>query len=147
MPAAPSLSIVVFAYNEAENVGPTLRELTEYLRQHHPGSEIIFVDDGSSDGSLKVARGVLADQRAVLLRHEYNRGIGAALKTGVRAASADWVTFLPADGQIEPRAITTLLTAGGDDADVVFSTYGSRDDGLHRTLLSAGIRGLIMAVH
>jgi cellulose synthase/poly-beta-1,6-N-acetylglucosamine synthase-like glycosyltransferase len=145
--SAPSLSVIVFAYNEAENLGPVLRELIAHLHQHHPGAEIVFVDDGSSDASSEVARDALAGERATLLRHPYNRGIGAALKTGVRVCNSTWVTFMPADGQIEPSAVTTLLAASGDDVDVVFSTYEQRDDGLYRKLLSAGIRGLILAVH
>ena len=145
--SAPSLSVIVFAYNEAENVGPVLRELTAYLHQHHPDAEIVFVDDGSGDGTLEAAREALAGERTTLLRHPFNRGIGAALKTGVRVCTAPWVTFMPADGQIEPRALTTLLAASGEDVDVVFSTYDQRDDGPYRKLLSAGVRGLILAVH
>jgi len=144
---APALSLIVFAYNEAENIAPVLAELLDYLDQHHPNTEIVFVDDGSHDGTSEVARSALAKTRAKLLRHEFNRGIGAALKTGVRACEADWVTFMPADGQIEPAAITTLLAAGGDAVDVVFSTYDQRNDGLRRKLLSWGVRMLVLSVH
>ena len=82
-----------------------------------------------------------------LLGHASNRGIGAALKTGVGAASLPWVTFLPCDGQIAPRsleALTARASAGG--GSVVFSIYLDRDDGWDRTLFSAGIRGLIWAL-
>jgi dolichol-phosphate mannosyltransferase len=66
----------------------------------------------------------------------------------VRSASGDYVTFVPADGQIPPDAIGTLLEeARAHDADLVLSVYADRDDGLHRKVLSAGIRGLITAVH
>ena len=83
-----------------------------------------------------------------LLRHETNRGIGAALKTGVRAAKGAWVTFLPADGQIAPDAIGTLRGAAArEQTEVVFSVYDHRDDGLHRKILSAGVRALILMIH
>lgn len=146
--SAPSLSIIVFAYNEAENVTPILHELSGWLAHHEPDAEIVFVDDGSTDPTLETARAALAGRRAKFVRHERNRGIGAALKSGVRECEAPWVTFLPADGQIEPDAIGTLRAAASDDSvDVVMSTYAQRDDGVHRTLLSFGVRALIYSVH
>jgi glycosyltransferase involved in cell wall biosynthesis len=142
------LSLIVFAYNEAENVQPVLQELTSYLKAHHPGTQIVFVDDGSSDETFHQAERALAGENAVLLRHPVNRGIGAALKTGVRRCTADWVTFMPADGQIPPSAVTTLLRAAETrELDVVFSNYERRDDGWHRTLLSWGVRALILGIH
>ena len=144
----PPVSLIVFAYNEAENVQPVLRELTSYLREHHPGTQIVFVDDGSKDATFNQAELALTGENAVLLRHTFNRGIGAALKTGVRHCDAQWVTFMPADGQIPPSAVTTLLRAAEmQPVDVVFSTYEKRDDGWHRTLMSAGLRALIYAIH
>jgi glycosyltransferase involved in cell wall biosynthesis len=145
---APDLSLVVFAYNEAENIAPVLRELADWLDAHEPNSEIVFVDDGSSDETSERAREALHGRRARVLRHATNRGIGAALKSGVRASSAPWVTFMPADGQIEPAAIATLRSAAADGAvDVVFSVYDDRRDGLDRKLLSLAVRALIAVVH
>jgi len=147
------LAVIVFAYNEAENVAPVLRELCGWLDQHEPDHELIFIDDGSRDGTAEVARSVLSGRRAQVLRHAHNRGIGAALKTAVAASHARWVTFMPADGQIEPAAIGTLRaaaqpTAAGEPAvDVVFSVYDDRNDGLDRKLLSLGVRALIAIVH
>jgi glycosyltransferase involved in cell wall biosynthesis len=142
------LSIIIFAYNEAENITPVLGELRDWLTRYEPDFELVFVDDGSSDATLQTARTALAGARAKFLRHEKNRGIGAALKTGVRACEAPWVTFLPADGQIAPGAIATLRAAASDErVDVVMSTYVARDDGFHRKLLSFGVRALIFAVH
>lgn len=140
------LSVIVFAFDEEMNVANVLSELTAWLRAHEPRSEIVFVDDGSRDRTLGAAQAALADFPATFLRHESNLGIGAALKTGVRACRGAWVTFLPADGQIEPAAIGTLRAAS-DGADLVLSVYDHRDDGLDRTILSAGVRALIYAVH
>ncbi len=146
--SAPALAIVIFAYNEAENIGPVLRELGAWLDVHEPDCELIVVDDGSSDATAESARATLAGRRAQVLRHAHNRGIGAALKTGVQAARAEWVTFLPADGQIEPAAVGTLRQAAAPgDVDVVFSVYDDRADGLDRKLLSFGVRALVALVH
>jgi glycosyltransferase involved in cell wall biosynthesis len=146
--AAPDLSIVVFAYDEAENIAAVLGELRVWLEEHEPAAEIVFVDDGSRDATLAAAQAALAGFAARFVRHEHNRGIGAALKSGVVRCSAPWVTFLPADGQIEPAAIGALRAAARNgQADVVFSTYADRDDGAHRKLLSFGVRALIRIVH
>lgn len=144
----PDLSVVIFAYNEEANIAPVLQELRAWLSDHEPSAEVVFVDDGSSDHTSAEAGRALAGCDHQLLQHERNRGIGAALKTGVRAARGGWVTFLPADGQIAPEAIGMLRSAATTEhADVVFSVYDQRDDGMHRKILSAGVRGLIFVVH
>jgi len=146
--SAPDLSVIIFAFNEETNIAPVLMELREWLCVQEPSAEIVFVDDGSTDGTSAEAASALAGTAHQLLRHESNRGIGAALKTGVRAAKGAWVTFLPADGQIAPDAIGTLrAAAAAERAEVVFSVYDHRDDGLHRKVLSAGVRALIRMIH
>jgi dolichol-phosphate mannosyltransferase len=144
----PDLSVILFAFNEEANIAPVLIELRQWLSANEPSAEIVFVDDGSSDGTSAEAAKALSGAPHQLLRHATNRGIGAALKTGVRAAKGAWVTFLPADGQIAPDAIGTLRAAAARErAEVVFSVYDHRDDGLHRKVLSAGVRALILVVH
>jgi glycosyltransferase involved in cell wall biosynthesis len=146
--SAPDLGVIVFAFNEAENVRPVLDELCGWLARHEPSWEIIFVDDGSSDGTLELAREALRGQPALFERHDRNRGIGASIKTGVAASRARWFTFMPADGQIEPAAIGTLRQAAAPaDVGAVFSVYEDRNDGLDRKLLSFGVRALITAIH
>jgi glycosyltransferase involved in cell wall biosynthesis len=145
----PSVSIIVFAFNEAENVGPVLSELRSWLSANEPSAQIVLVDDGSSDGTLAAAKTALEGMHSTCLRHDKNRGIGAALKTGVKACEAPWVTFMPADGQIEPMAIGTLLSAArkNRNVDLVLSTYADRDDGAFRKVLSFSVRALVFAVH
>jgi dolichol-phosphate mannosyltransferase len=146
--SAPDLSVIVFAFNEEDNIGPVLTELGQWLAEHEPSSEVVFVDDGSSDGTASAAEAALAGMPHQILRHATNCGIGAALKTGVRSARGPWVTFLPADGQIAPEAIGQLRSeALRQGTEVVFSVYENRDDGLHRKVLSAGVRSLIFLVH
>jgi dolichol-phosphate mannosyltransferase len=125
-----------------------LTELRHWLSANEPSVEIVFVDDGSADNTSSEAADALSGTPHQLLRHESNRGIGAALKTGVRAARGEWITFLPADGQIAPDAIGTLRAAAAQErAEVVFSVYDHRDDGLHRKVLSTGVRALILMIH
>ena len=103
------LSIVVPVYNEAENVLPLLAEIERALRGEG-GTEIVFVDDGSSDETparLKAALGRHPGLR--LLRHEPRSGQSAAVASGVRAAAGDWVATLDGDGQNDPADIPRLL--------------------------------------
>lgn len=142
------LAVVIFAFNEAENVPSVLREVRAWLDAHEPGARIVFVDDGSTDGTADSARAALANTDHVVVRHETNRGIGAALKSGVIAAQSRWITFLPADGQVPPQAVGILRAAAvRDGADIVLSVYDHRDDGLDRKVLSWGVRALIRLVH
>jgi len=143
------LSLVVFAFNEAESVPTVLPDILAWLRARSGPWQLVFVDDGSDDGTLDLARTVLGDDpRCLAFSLGRNRGIGGALKAGVASATQPWVTFLPCDGQIPVGEIDRLCTAAAPgDVDVVFSVYEHRDDGWHRTALSAGVRGLIRAVH
>lgn len=145
---ATSLTVIVFAFDEEENVGEVLRELLGWLERHEPEAEVVFVDDGSRDATALRAKEALAGRRHVVLRHARNGGIGAALKAGVRHARGDFVTFLPADGQIAPQSIGVLREVQRHErVRVVFSVYRRRDDGLDRKVFSLGVRALIAAVH
>lgn len=147
MTALP-LSLVVFAFNEVDNVPTVLPEIVAWLTARDAPWQLVFVDDGSSDGTLAAARAVLGDDpRCTAFSLGTNRGIGGALKAGVASATQPWVTFLPCDGQIPVEELDHLCAAVEDGVDVVFSVYENRDDGAHRKLLSAGVRGLIRAVH
>ncbi len=142
------LSVVVFAVNEAENVPTVLPEIVGWLEARGGEWQLVFVDDGSTDATLSAARGVLGgDPRCVAFGLGSNRGIGGAIKAGVASATMPWVTFLPCDGQIPPEELGVLCGALRPGVDVVFSVYDHRDDGALRTVLSAGVRAMIRAVH
>ncbi len=96
----PKLSIVVPAYNEAARLGGSLRAIIAYLNQQREQSEIIVVDDGSTDNTATVAQVNLADSGAVatrVIRYEQNRGKGHAARTGLLAAQANIALFSDAD--------------------------------------------------
>lgn len=95
------LSIVIPAHNEDENIAAALEGL---LRLNLGISrEIIAVDDGSTDRTGQVLQG-FADKVRVI-RHAVNRGYGAALKTGIRAAEGEYVLTFDGDGQFDPAGI------------------------------------------
>jgi len=96
----PKLSIVVPAYNEAARLGKSLRTIVAYLKEQRDPSEIIVVDDGSTDDTATVAEDNLAESAPVatrVIRYEQNRGKGHAARTGLLAASANIALFTDAD--------------------------------------------------
>lgn len=100
------LSVVIPAFNEETGITSVLTELASVLNDSSLPCEIIVVDDGSSDDTAKVA-GQLPGIR--VLRHQGNRGYGAALKTGIRHASYELICIIDADGTYPPDRIPTMM--------------------------------------
>ncbi len=100
-----AISIVIPAYNEESGIPVVIAELYRILGNYPAPAEIIVVDDGSTDGTAHAA--ALAGAR--VMQHRSNRGYGAALKTGIVAATYDHVTIIDADGTYPASHIPTLL--------------------------------------
>lgn len=95
-----SISIVIPAYNEAARLGNSLRTVLDYLNAEWEGSELIVVDDGSSDETAKVAEESFAHAdrvRTRLIRNQPNRGKGYVVRTGLLTAQRPIVLFSDAD--------------------------------------------------
>jgi dolichol-phosphate mannosyltransferase len=117
-PASPALSVVIPAYNEQANVEPCYRELVGVLETHGQPFEIVFVDDGSTDGTGEALRRLgHADRRVRVLRIRQNAGQTAALHAGFQAARGAIIVTMDADLQNDPHDIPALLAAlPGQDA-------------------------------
>lgn len=105
------LSVVIPVCNEADNVLPLAREIAAALRPRMT-IEILFVDDGSDDGTLaamRAAREEIPEMR--LLRHSRRSGQSAAVHTGVRRARGTWIATLDGDGQNDPADFPAMLDA------------------------------------
>jgi dolichol-phosphate mannosyltransferase len=108
---SPSLSVVVPVKDEAENAAPLAREIAQALASV-PAHEIIFVDDGSTDGTaqrLTALRSEIPQLR--VLRHGRNLGQSRAIRTGVLAAKGEIIATLDGDGQNDPADLPELLAA------------------------------------
>ena len=104
-----TVSVVVPVYEEAGNIRPLADEVFDALagRMHY---ELIFVDDGSSDGTVDdIHRAMARDPAVRICEHTANKGQSAALRTGVTAARANIIAVLDGDGQNDPADIPSLL--------------------------------------
>lgn len=90
------ISVIIPAYNEAERLGSTLERAVDYLKRRGLSYEILVVDDGSRDRTVEVAE-AFAGNGLRVIRHEKNRGKGAAIKTGLLAAQGTEVLLSDAD--------------------------------------------------
>jgi glycosyltransferase involved in cell wall biosynthesis len=102
MADAAETSVVIPVFNEATSIGEVVRDLAAAA----PWREILVVDDGSSDetGAQAAAAG------ARVLRHPYNKGNGAAVKTGIREAAGAFILIADGDGQHRPADATRLVS-------------------------------------
>ena len=101
-----SVSVLIPAMNEAGAVGSVVRELAAAAAWH----EILVVDDGSTDDTAAVA----AAAGARVVRHPYNKGNGAAVKSGIRASSGEFVLIIDGDGQHRPTDALRLTSRLGE---------------------------------
>ncbi len=125
------LSVVIPCFNEKATISQLLKAVHD---SPYPNKEIIVVDDFSSDGTRSLLETTLKKHIDVLVLHEKNQGKGAALRSGIKAATGDVVIIQDADLEYDPNEYPKLMKPILDDkADVV---YGSRFAGgeAHRVL-------------
>ncbi|NUN53075.1 MAG: glycosyltransferase family 2 protein [Planctomycetaceae bacterium] len=128
--AAPQVSVVIPARDEAAALPGVIAGVREALDRAGRTHEIVVVDDGSSDGTGDLARRA----GARVLRHPYSMGNGAAVKAGIRASAGSVVALMDADGQHAPGDLLRLLDALGEEWAMVVGARVSGHAGLHRAL-------------
>ena len=143
---SPTVTIVIPAWNEAENLPAVLDEAIAFAAAQCRDGRILVIDDGSTDDTPRI----LADyaqrhaDRLRVVTHERNRGLTAALRTGFFGADTEYVTWVPADGQIPLVELGKILAACTGE-DLVLSTYRRRPDGVVRMVMSKTVRILMQA--
>ena len=144
--ALDGLSVVLPCFNEDANIAHAIRDASAAAQATSRAHEIIVVDDGSCDDTAEIA-GRLArdDERVRVLVHATNRGYGAALRTGIRAARMPWILLTDADLQFDLRELEDFLPVAAD-ADLLIGWRILRQDPLGRRMSAAAWNWLVRRV-
>ena len=145
---APWLSVVVACYNEEEVLEESFRELLGVLQDFNRPFEIVFVDDVSRDRTRQILQEIVAGHPEVplkLILHDVNRGRGATVTDGFRAARGEIVGYLDIDLEVHARYIPSLVRAIEKGADVatVRRIYAFQLRSLDRYFMSRGYSYLV----
>ncbi len=138
------LTVIIPFYNEEHNLGQLHQELTTVIRKLASTSEIIYVDDGSTDGSVKVLERQIKifkphrkSIKTTIINFQRNYGQTAAMMAGVEQARGDLIVFLDADLQNDPQDIPLLLEQINKGYDAVFGWRKVRKDTFGRSVASS----------
>ncbi len=129
-----AVSVVIPAMNEAAAIGGVVTELKAAAEWH----EILVIDDGSSDQTGAEARAC----GARVIRHPYNKGNGASVKSGIRAATGEYLLIIDGDGQHKPADAVRLAARLGEYDLVVGARSSATQAGSARRLGNAALNGL-----
>ncbi|MEX1257616.1 MAG: glycosyltransferase family 2 protein [Gemmatimonadota bacterium] len=122
MTGIPTVSVVVPVHNEERNLGPLLEAVADSLGPLGLTYEVVFVDDGSADGSLARIRALIErEPRVVLVKLSRNFGHQRALSAGMRYARGECVITMDADLQHPPELLPTLIERWREGYDVVYT--------------------------
>ena len=117
------LSIVIPAYNEEEGIVETLKQLISSF----PDSEIIVVDDGSTDSTIEY---VTNFETVNLIKHEFNRGYGSAIKTGMQSATRDYIAWFDADNEHNAENLKNMVEIL--ESKKLVAVLGQRDRSINK---------------
>lgn len=140
----PSLTVVIPAYNEADNLKVVLPDALRFVSERCVNCTLLLVNDGSSDGTADILAQFQAEhpERIQVITHPQNQGLTAALRSGFFGAHSELVTWIPADGQIPISELDKMLRAYRGE-DLLLTTYRHRPDGLWRATMSKTVRIMI----
>jgi hypothetical protein len=131
-----SLSVFFPCYNDERTIGGLVRRAEAMLASLGIDHEIVVINDGSTDGSGEVLRGLLAEVPVLrIVDHGENRGYGAALRSGFAAATKEWVFYTDGDGQYDPREALRLIERASPAVDVVQGWKLERHDSWARAVV------------
>ena len=137
------ISVFFPAYNDEASIAGLVTEALALLPGLTDDFEVIVVDDGSTDGTARVLEELArAVPRLRVVRHEVNRGYGAALRTGFASATKDLVFYTDGDGQYDVRELLRLRPLLAEGVDIVNGYKIQRADSWQRKALGAAYNGL-----
>lgn len=115
-----AVSIVIPAYDEGEAIGDVIDQVISVMEKAEIPHEVIVVDDGSTDKTVQIVQ----EKAVQLVRHPFNKGYGAALKTGMRKAKYDTIAIIDADGTYPVEDLPKLVSGVGEWDMVVGARVG-----------------------
>jgi glycosyltransferase involved in cell wall biosynthesis len=139
----PGVSVVLPCFNEAPNVARAVLEAAAAAERNAVEYQIVVVDDGSTDGTAEIAAEVARSVPHVdVVEHGQNRGYGAALSSGLRAARMPWVLLTDGDLQFDLAQLEAFVPLAAE-ADLVAGWRIDRRDPLHRRANAAAWNWLV----
>jgi glycosyltransferase involved in cell wall biosynthesis len=141
----PQLSVVMPAYNEADNIAGAIADIREHLFSVVPQSELLVIDDGSRDATAAIVRELAATDPRIRVLTQPNAGHGPAVVRGLHEARAERCLLLDSDRQIGLRDFARTW-ALADQHDAVLGVRGKRHDPWHRLLLTRVLRAWLSAL-
>jgi dolichol-phosphate mannosyltransferase len=140
----PLVSVVVPVFNEQEVLPELQRRIANALGMLDGGYEVVYVDDGSSDGSVGLIEAFAHERpNVVLVRLSRNFGMEIAMSAGMDYACGDYVALLHADLQDPPELIAEMVVRALAGADVVYARRIGRDESLVKRTLATAFYGLM----
>lgn len=142
----PTFSIVVPLFNEEENIRPLVEKISAAVGSHPQFLEIVLVDDGSRDRTATLAAKLIErDERIRFARHKENKGLGAAIRTGLEAARGDFALYTDADLPFDFDLMPQLFSLASEQR-VVAGCRLNRGEGLRRLILTRCYNALVRAL-
>jgi dolichol-phosphate mannosyltransferase len=141
-----ALTVAIMAYNEVGSLEQVVRRTLDAVGPLAAPLDVLIIDDGSTDGTGELARELARRFAAVrVIHHAPNGGLGAVYRTAFAQAALDWLAFLPADGEIPPECLPSLLEHA-HDADLCLGYLPRSPAPLSARLLSRAERWLLRAL-
>lgn len=128
------LSLIFPVYNEVKSIADVLERFSRYCQDHHLDHELIVVNDGSIDTTENVVKTFSLTHSTIrYIKHEKNLGYGAALRSGFRAATGEYIFFTDGDGQFRPDDMDQTISLL-DPQTIVLGYREPRTEGTIRRL-------------
>ena len=140
------LSIVLPAYNEEENIEATVRDVLSWITKEGIDGEIVVTNDGSKDKTGEILKR-LSEEIPILtvVTHEVNKGYGSAVRSGLDAASKEWISYMDSDGQFKTSDFKNLLPYLGE-YQIVTGRRRKRADPFMRKINAKGFAFLNIVI-
>lgn len=118
------ISIIIPVFNEENRISKSLETISEFLKNYKEESEVVIVDDGSWDSTVKILQDFSQKMSLKIITHKTNLGKGAAIRTGIKNAGGDRILFTDIDLSVPIETLESFNDALTEDVDIVI---GSRE--------------------